>query len=1046
MNPTCTINFWGRLSWLLSALLLLPLLGQAQSANLVISQVYGAGGNANAAYNQDFVELFNRSTSPVTLTGWTIQYAASGAVFGGAANTYALSSATIPAGGYYLVSIGSAGSVGTAIVADQAATSITMGLSAMAGKIALANNAAVVTYTAPNAFSANVVDVVGYGSGTDAYEGSARAGAPANSTLSTFRANAGCTDTNNNGADFASGAASPRSSRTPITAASICPNPVLVANPAALTFSAATGQTANLATYTLAGYNLAANKLVTISSNDASVLVSTTGAAGSFGATASVMTTASGTLMQTITVQFTAPATAGTTNAVLSNSDGTRTATVAVTGAAILAYTWNGSSTSYANATSWTPTRTTPASADILVFDGSITASPTVTVDYVTTQTIGQLVVVAQTIGQLLFSNNVAATLTTDGDRLLTIDNNLPGDDLVLGAGSRATLTNNTTAASAGLAISLTNTETAAIGGTLVFTGNTATTNGQHTLQATGTGAIQFLAGSVFQAASSYSNASPFGSSTANSVVFRNGSRCEQLGGSSPFGTTTVSVATFEPASYFLFGASNSAPALANRTYGTLAYSINSTATLNNPTTIQGDLLVLSGNVNINGTGTINLQGNLQVSSGAALTLGTSSAGPVVQLNGSAAQIIGSSTAPTSPVLGPNATLAINNAAGVTLGVPLAVPGTLQLTSGLLTTTAARLLTLPATATVAAGSDISFVNGPLVRPLSAVGTYVFPVGKGAAYRPVTLNIGAATSAVYYYRAEQFEGNPGQNVAGSNLTRVSSIRSLTISPFASAAEAASTSTASTQPTGFSGTVALSFGSDDVVTDPTQLVVAKRSSAASAWTNQGYSSSTGTATAGTVTSGTFTAFSDFALGTTSATPAVNPLPVVLTNFGAVRQASGVVRVSWATASEQHSAYFEVQRSLDGRIFASVAQVAAQGSTTQAHTYASLDQAAPIGQLYYRLRQANTDGTATFSSVVTLAAAAATPVLYPNPAHGYLALPAAAGEAIQLLNLIGQVIQTAILPASGELSIEALPAGTYLLRTLLNGQPHVLRFTKE
>jgi len=53
---------------------LLPLYGQ-NSLGVVISQIYGGGGNQGAAYRNDFVELFNRSGAPVNLTGWTIQYA-----------------------------------------------------------------------------------------------------------------------------------------------------------------------------------------------------------------------------------------------------------------------------------------------------------------------------------------------------------------------------------------------------------------------------------------------------------------------------------------------------------------------------------------------------------------------------------------------------------------------------------------------------------------------------------------------------------------------------------------------------------------------------------------------------------------------------------------------------------------------------------------------------------------------------------------------------------------------------------------------------------
>ena len=42
--------------------------------DVVISQVYGGGGNAGATLTHDFVELFNRGSNPVNLTGWSVQY------------------------------------------------------------------------------------------------------------------------------------------------------------------------------------------------------------------------------------------------------------------------------------------------------------------------------------------------------------------------------------------------------------------------------------------------------------------------------------------------------------------------------------------------------------------------------------------------------------------------------------------------------------------------------------------------------------------------------------------------------------------------------------------------------------------------------------------------------------------------------------------------------------------------------------------------------------------------------------------------------------
>ncbi len=53
----------------------LPTPAAAASPDVVISQVYGGGGNSGATYTNDFVELFNRGTSTVSVDGWSVQYA-----------------------------------------------------------------------------------------------------------------------------------------------------------------------------------------------------------------------------------------------------------------------------------------------------------------------------------------------------------------------------------------------------------------------------------------------------------------------------------------------------------------------------------------------------------------------------------------------------------------------------------------------------------------------------------------------------------------------------------------------------------------------------------------------------------------------------------------------------------------------------------------------------------------------------------------------------------------------------------------------------------
>ena len=45
------------------------------SSTLVISQIYGGGGNSGATYKNDFIEVFNRGSAAVNVSAWSVQYA-----------------------------------------------------------------------------------------------------------------------------------------------------------------------------------------------------------------------------------------------------------------------------------------------------------------------------------------------------------------------------------------------------------------------------------------------------------------------------------------------------------------------------------------------------------------------------------------------------------------------------------------------------------------------------------------------------------------------------------------------------------------------------------------------------------------------------------------------------------------------------------------------------------------------------------------------------------------------------------------------------------
>ncbi|HET6988565.1 MAG TPA: lamin tail domain-containing protein [Kribbella sp.] len=172
----------------------------AASADVVITEVYGGGGNSGAAYTNDFVELTNNSSAPVDVSGWSIQYASA------AGTSWQVTQLTgsIAPGAAYLVQEGAGAGNGQPMPTPNASGTIAM--SATAGKIALVTSQTALACGSACHADAAVKDYVGYGSTANDSETSPAPGL----SNSTSAARIDPTkDTDNNGADFAAGNPSP---------------------------------------------------------------------------------------------------------------------------------------------------------------------------------------------------------------------------------------------------------------------------------------------------------------------------------------------------------------------------------------------------------------------------------------------------------------------------------------------------------------------------------------------------------------------------------------------------------------------------------------------------------------------------------------------------------------------------------------------------------------------------------------------------------------------------------------------------------------------
>ncbi|MGI8639711.1 MAG: lamin tail domain-containing protein, partial [Pyrinomonadaceae bacterium] len=164
------------------------------SSSIVVSQVYGGGGNSGATYTNDFIELFNRGNTATSLNGWSVQYASATGTTWQVTN---LTNVTLQPGQYYLVQE-AAGTSGTAALPTPNATG-TIAMSGTSGKVLVANVTTAASGADGSSLGASRIDIVSYGAST-AVEGS-----PTNAltaSTSARRLQNGCQDADMNSTDF----------------------------------------------------------------------------------------------------------------------------------------------------------------------------------------------------------------------------------------------------------------------------------------------------------------------------------------------------------------------------------------------------------------------------------------------------------------------------------------------------------------------------------------------------------------------------------------------------------------------------------------------------------------------------------------------------------------------------------------------------------------------------------------------------------------------------------------------------------------------------
>jgi len=182
-----------------------------------------------------------------------------------------------------------------------------------------------------------------------------------------------------------------------------------------------------------------------------------------------------------------------------------------------------------------------------------------------------------------------------------------------------------------------------------------------------------------------------------------------------------------------------------------------------------------------------------------------------------------------------------------------------------------------------------------------------------------------------------------------------------------------------------------------------------------------------------------------------PKKSTLPLTLISFNGSYIGNGV-KLWWSTVDEVNTKEFTIERSFDAKNYTDIATIPSYNLTTL-NNYDYTDNTNLEGVIYYRLKMINTDGTYTYSNVITVNITVTAPVgLYPNPVINQLNLTyAKAGSSAKvfIVSIDGKIITAYPLQPSStntSLNVAGLIQGTYLLVLQDGNNKQTVSFVKE
>ena len=384
----------------------------------------------------------------------------------------------------------------------------------------------------------------------------------------------------------------------------------------------------------------------------------------------------------------------------------------------------------------------------------------------------------------------------------------------------------------------------------------------------------------------------------------------------------------------------------------------------------------------------------------------------------------------------------------VTLGAHAYVNNSITFISGKLATGSYEVKLLSTSVSAISGyGSLSYIVGNLRRNVAATGAYIFPVGTTANYELMTITFAAQTgitSLLVYFNNTAPGTVSGVTVNGIVVGNMLNYGFWTCTP--NSAMTGGTYTATGLLKGYTNTG---------LNANTKYYLLKRPNSSGAWASLGTQNLTNGQTVGdpiTFSSIGLTSFSDFGAGYGGG----STLPITLSSFTVNLVDNKYADLNWVTSAELNNAYFDIERSADGKNYEAIGRVDGHGTSLVMNEYNFKDESPLEGISYYRLKQTDFDGPFTYSPIQSLNNAqivltADDVNLFPNPAtteiNVAVQMKKEGDQQIEIVDLAGRVVYSqsqSFYEGQNQfkMPLDNLPTGFYFVKFGAEGETPVLK----